>query len=218
MSANNLRMLFVVVVLGTVVAARAQTKPYDDPDASWMVATGEGCAIAVPRDWKSLDKFSPQVLVFRQSNGTDNIPTVDETGSTLQLQIIVEKVRMVPGLSDSANVLASRIMNEPHVDVMERPNGQDFKLTDGSPAFILTTEVAKNGQHMLIMKLLTKTTEDAGFVVTGTITAGKDSPIASGASPLGKWLAAMIKSFVRDVSKFDADKVKAAYKERDKQK
>ena len=212
----NLQVLFVLIVLGTLVAARGQTKPYDDPDASWMVATGDGCAIAVPREWKSMDKFTPQVLLFRQSNGTDNIPTVDETGSTLQLQIIVEKIRMVPDVQDSANVLASRLINEPHIDVLERPSGQECKLTDGTPAFLLSTELVKNGQHMLIMKLLAKNGPEEGFVVTATIAAGKDSPVASASSNLGKWLTVMLKSFVRDVSKFDPEKVKAAYKERDK--
>jgi hypothetical protein len=208
--------LFVLLAFSVIAPARAQTKPYDDPDASWMLATGDGCAIAVPRDWKSMDKFTPQVLIFRQSNGTDNIPTVDETGSTLQIQIIVEKIRMTPGLSDSANILAARLMNEPKIDVLERPNGQDMKLTDGNAAFFLSTELVKNGQHMLIMKLLTKSTEEEGFVVTGTIAAGKDSPIASGSSNLGRWLTAMVKSFVRDVSKFDPEKIKTAYKDRDK--
>jgi len=187
-----------------------------DQDAPWEIVQEAGGAVAVPKDWQNLDRFSPQVLVFRKSNGKGGIPKQDEAGQELQAQMILEKIRMELPLVDSANVVAERLMSEPQTEVSVRPVGDTMKLADGTDAFRMSMELVKGDtQRHLIIKLLTKTDQHNGFVVTGTITASKDSHIAAIDSPQGKWLRVLVESLVLDPAKFDARKVNRAYLERD---
>jgi hypothetical protein len=197
--------------LALCASARAQ-----DDDAPWEMAKSTDFAIAVPKDWTSLDKFSPQVLLYRQSEGKGGVPEKDENGQPLQAQIIIEKIKMKPGLQDSAAVVVDRIVNEAGTEVVNAAEGETAKLADGVDAFWLTTEVSRGDKRMLFIKLLCKTDESHGYVVTGIISAGKASSIPSIKGAQGKWLLEMVKSFVIDPNKFDGSKVAAAYKQRDK--
>ncbi len=187
-----------------------------DEDAPWESAKDEGCAIAVPKAWTNVDHFSPQVLIFRRSDGTGGVPDKDENGSELQAQIIVEKVKMEPDLENSANVVAGRVLEQPQTEVIQRAVGDKLTLSDGTEAFLMSMEINRAGQHMLIIKLLCKTDDHNGLVVTGTITASKESTYAAAEGKTAKWLKAMVSSLVKDAGKIDAKKVNEAYKARDK--
>jgi hypothetical protein len=187
-----------------------------DEDAPWETAKDEGCAIAMPKGWTTLDKFSPQVLMFRRSDGQGGVPAKDENGAELQAQIIVEKVKMEPDLEGAANVVASRVLDQPQTEVIQRAVGDKLKLSDDTEAFLMSMEIRRSDQHMLIIKLLCKTDDHNGFVVTGTVTAGKPSKIPAADGKTGKWLKALVSSFVKDANKIDAKKVNEAYKEKDK--
>ena len=215
--AMSRRMLAIVMAWLMGAALTLQVKGADDPDAPWETAKDEGYALAAPKGWSNLDKFSPQVLIFRKSDGNGGVPKQDENGAELSAQISVEKIRMEPNVEDSANVVAMRILDEPQTEVVRRPSGEKITLSDGTEAFILNAEVIRNGtRKILILKLLAKCDAKNGFVVTGTITGGKESSIPAASSNLGKWLKAMVGSFVLDSSKLDAAKVNKAYQERDK--
>jgi hypothetical protein len=187
-----------------------------DEDAPWETAKDEGCAIAVPKAWTNLDHFSPQVLIFRRSDGTGGVPDKDENGGELQAQIIVERVKMEPDLENSANVVAGRVLEQPQTEVIQRAVGDKLKLSDGTDAFLMSMEINRGTQHMLIIKLLCKTDDHNGFVATGTITSSKGSTYPAADGKTAKWLKAMLSSLVKDASKIEAKKVDEAYKARDK--
>jgi hypothetical protein len=186
-------------------------------DERWVIAEQEGAALAVPKDWENLDRFSPQVLIFRKSNGKGGVPAQDEAGAPLQAQMILEYIRMDPSLVDSANVVADRILKTPQTEIAVRPIGEFFKLSDGTEAFFMSTEIVKDGKEReLMMKLLAKRDDNNGYVVTGSITASKDSQIPSINSKQGQWLKTLVRSLVRDASRLDKRAVHNAYVERDK--
>src|SRR5687768_1510891 len=170
-----------------------------DPEGPWEKVEEGGGALAVPKGWTALDKFSPQVLIFRKSDGKGGVPGTDEAGQELEAQMILEKIRMDPGLEDSATVVVDRIFKEPQTTVAVRPVGERLKLADGTDAFLMHTEVIKaDKQRTLMIKLLAKIDEHNGFVVTAQISGSKDSQIPSMDHKLGQWLRAMAKSLVLD--------------------
>jgi hypothetical protein len=188
-----------------------------DPDGPWEKVEEGGAALAVPKGWTTLDKFSPQVLIFRKSNGQGGVPKTDEAGAQLEAQMILEKIRMDPGLEDSATVVADRILKEPQTTVVVRPTGESIKLADGTDAFLMHTELVRgDAQRTLMIKLLAKSDERTGFVVTTQITGSKESAIPTADSKLGQWLRALARSLVLDGSKLDVRMVNKAYRERDK--
>lgn len=204
----------IVIVLAL---AFCQVAGADDSDARWeMVKGDEGFAIAVPKGWTTLDKYAPSVLLYRQSDGTGGIPKKDEAGHDVQVQLIVEKIQMKPDLENSANVVAARIIEQPGTQIIRRPIGESFKLADGKDAFWMSMELVRGDSRTVVIKMLSKIDSDNGYVVTGTISAGKDSNIATVDGKFSKWLGAITKSFVQDASKSDGSKVDAAYKELDK--
>jgi hypothetical protein len=188
-----------------------------DVDAPWEVVREEEASIGIPKDWDKLDKFTPQALIYRKSNGKGGVPNTDEAGQELQATIMLEKVRMEPPLGDSANVIASRMLGDPHTEIVSRPMGDSIKLTDGTDAFLMHCETINNDtQRQLIIKLLAKNDPHAGYVVTGTITASKESRIPTIESPQARWLQALVSSMVIDANKLDARKVNRAYTQRDR--
>ena len=204
----------VAMALGGAAGARAAAG--DDPDAPWETVMGEGYAMAMPRAWTNLDKFSPQVLLYRQADGTGGVSDKDEFDQKLQAQLILESIQMEPDLEASANVVVNRILGEGQTEQLAKPTGEKMKLADGTDAFLITIEIRRQDIRMLIIKLLAKNGPDKGYVATGTITASKDSNLPAGKGKLGTWLKEMVKSFVKDPEKFDRAKVKKAYQERDK--
>jgi len=194
-----------------------ESQSVDMNEEAWEIVEQEGAALAVPKDWDNLDRFSPQVLVFRKSNGKGGIPATDEAGAPLQAQMILEYIRMDPSLQDSANVVADRILKTPQTDISVRPTGEMFKLSDGTEAFFMSVEIIKDGKEReLMLKLLAKKDAQNGFVVTGSITANKESQIATATSKQGQWLKTLVRSLVLDPSKLDKRAVHNAYVERDK--
>ena len=188
-----------------------------DPDGPWEKVEEGGGALAVPKGWMALDKFSPQVLIFRKSGGKGGVPETDEAGQALEAQMILEQIRMDPGLEESAMVVADRILKEPQTTVAVRPVGERIKLADGTDAFLMHTEVIKaDKQRTLMIKLIAKTDQHNGFVVTSQITGSKDSQIPTMDHKLGQWLRAMAKSLVLDPAKLDVRAVNRAYRERDR--
>src|SRR5436190_12885263 len=89
------RLAFAISLLLIAITAAAQESkpPAVDPDAPFEIANAEGVAIAVPRGWENLDKFSPSVLIFRKNKSNE---AAEQTPSEPQLQIILEKIKVDP--------------------------------------------------------------------------------------------------------------------------
>lgn len=92
---------------------------------------------------------------------------------------------------------------------------ETIKLSDGSEAAFLKAEFIKEGtRRSLQMKLVVKDADSNAWIVTGFLAGGKESKWPTAESSLAKWLAAHVTSFSLDEKQFDAEKVKAAYKDR----
>jgi hypothetical protein len=212
---NILILTALLALLAAQAAAFAQSD--DSSKRPWVVAKSDNCAIAVPRDWTNLDKFIPAILVDRQADGEGGVPAKDEAGTDVKCEILIEHVEIVPKLPDAGGVIIHRILDNKQTEPLTQPAGQRLKLADGSDAFLVWLEIQQNDRHVLIYKLLCKTDSRHGFVVTGTLSAGKNSNLPSGKGKVGTWLRALICSFVKDPSKIDAQKVDQAYRDRDSQ-
>jgi hypothetical protein len=203
---------FAILMLAISAFAQDSKPPADDADAPWEIAKTEGAALAVPKGWENLDKFTPQVLIFRKNKTAD-------VATEPQMQLVLERVKVDPPLEQAMGVIAARILKEPNTDMVSRPVGENIKLADGTAAMIMAMEVIKDGkQRQLHLKVLAKTDATTGYIVTGTISAPKDSKVATADSADAKWLRELVKSMVIDPEKLDVQKVKDAFAEHDKNK
>src|SRR5437870_4567932 len=130
------------LLLAALTAAAQESKPPAvDPDAPFEIATAEGAAIAVPRGWENLDRFTPTVLIFRKNKSNE---AAEQAPSEPQIQIILEKVKVDPPIEQAMGVVAQRILAEPATDMVSRPAGENIKLADGPPAMIMAVEVIRD--------------------------------------------------------------------------
>jgi len=211
---SPLAFALALFLIGLTATAQESKPPAVDPDAPFEIASVEGAAIAVPRGWENLDKFTPSVLIFRKNKSNE---AAAQTPSEPQIQIILEKIRIHPPIEQAMGVVAQRILAEPATDMVSRPAGENIKLADGTPAMIMTIEVIREGKkRQLILKVLAKSDDKNGFIVTGTVSAPKESKIPTADSAETKWLRELVKSLVLNPEKLDTQKVKDAFTDRDK--
>ena len=205
-------LLMLVVVMGLAAVVRAQAKPDDaDADEPWQVVADEGVAIIVPRDWKNLDRFQPKFVVFRQ----DQTGESDPWGAS-QMSLSVERYRIPDSIDKVARVIAATKRKEEGVELSMRPVLEAVELSDKSFAGLLTMEYIKGDKRWLERKLLVKVGEENGFLVSGTISAAKESKTPTPESAAAAWLKAHLMSFVLDDKKVDREGIKKAYADKEK--
>jgi predicted HTH transcriptional regulator len=188
----------------------------EEEEKPWEIVTGEGFAIAVPRDWQNLDKFSPRVLVYRQGDGIV-VPATDEDEKPIEIGITVEKVKTERSLEEGARSIVAAAREDSSLEIAARPTFEPIKLADGNDAILVIMEAAKGPERRaLYFKMLTKTDQGTAFIAGSFLIAGKNSKIPTIESSLAKWLRAQVTAFVRDPAKLSVEKVKAAYQEKEK--
>jgi hypothetical protein len=177
----------------------ASTRP------TWELVRGENYAIAVPEGWRKMDGLMPHQLVFRQGDGI-GVPAVDETGSPLQIGMMVEKFAKTDDtLEDGAKKLVRSAKNNARLRLVGQEFLEPLKLSDGTAALLLWTEFIKDGdRHSLQLKMLAKDKDSGAWIVSAHIVGGKDSKLPQRDSALAVWLAAHVKSFCFDTTRFDA--------------
>src|ERR1051326_5979229 len=220
-SGANMRCYVPLLALVSLLAHPALAALPDAPpdeEKPYEIVTTEGCAIAIPQGWHNIDKFAPQVIIYREGDGI-GVPEKDESGEPIQIGITPEKIRTEKPLQEGARVLVAISGQVPSLQALTRPNLQKLTLSDGHEAALLIMEFMKDGRrHSLQMKLLTKDDQGNGYIAGAFIVAGKSSKYPDANSDLAKWLRAHLLTLVLDSSKMDLKPLEAAYKEKDKDK
>lgn len=213
----GLRSTVFMSLVGVAITAPS-ARPADKGDeAPWeVVSVGPG-RIAVPKGWRSFDKIRPNMPLYRQGDGI-GLPALDETKSPLQIGLTVEKF---PGSKESIKEIMRGLVEgarkAPRLDLVGKESVETIKLSDGTEAMLLKAEFIKEGgRRSLQMKLVAKDTDSNVWIASGQLVGGKESRWPTAGSSLAKWLEAHLTSFSLDAKKFDAEKVKTAYKNRDK--
>lgn len=212
----GLRSIALVSVIGVAVLA-PRARPADKDEASWEAVSLGAAKLAIPKGWRSLDKIKPNMPLFRQGDGL-GVPALDETKSPLQIALIVEKS---PGSKASVKEVMDGLVEAakkaPRLELVGGETVEAVKLTDGTEALLLKAEFIKEGaRRSFQMKLVAKDADANVWTVTGYVVGGKESKWPTADSDLSRWLAAHVTSLALDEKKFDADRITAAYKKRDK--
>jgi hypothetical protein len=212
-----LRSIILLSLIGAstrALPARAADKGAEQP---WeLVSLGPG-KIAVPRGWRSIEKIKPNMPLYRQGDGI-GVPALDETKSPLQIGLTAEKfANSKESVKEIMNGLVEGAKKAPGLELVGKESVEVVKLSDGTEAMLLKAEFIKQGsRRSLQMKLVTKDADSNAWIISGHIVGGKESKWPTVGSSLAKWLEAHLTSFTLDEKKLDVDKLKAAYKDRDK--
>jgi hypothetical protein len=190
---------------------------HDSDEVPWEeVSVGAG-KIAVPKGWRSFTRLGPNTVLYRQGAGI-GVPALDETKSPLQIGLTVEKF---PGSKDPVDEVMGGLVEAakkaPRLTLLGKEHVQAIKLSDGTEAMLLKAEFIKEeSRHSLQLKLVAKDAESNAWIVSGYVVGGNESKWPTPDTSLAKWLEAHITSFCLDGTKFDAENVEAAYKNRNK--
>ncbi|MGH9814142.1 MAG: hypothetical protein ACRD4T_13500 [Candidatus Acidiferrales bacterium] len=186
-------------------------------ESPWeVVAVGPG-RLAVPRGWRSIDRIKPTMPVYRQGDGL-GVPALDETQAPLQIGLAVE---MFPGSKESVKAIMSGLIagarKAPRLELVGKVSVETVKLSDGTEAMLLKAEFIKEGsRRSLQMKLVAKDADSNAWIVSGHLVGGKESKWPTAKSSLARWLEVHLTSLSLDEKKFDPERVKAAYQDRDR--
>jgi hypothetical protein len=207
----------LLVAAGVVLLVSPAWPADKDPDRPWDLVAVGNARIAVPKGWRDMDNICPGMVVYRNGDGI-SVPPLDDTRAPLQVGLNVERF---PKSKDSAKEIIDRLAegakNAPRLELVGKPTVEAVKLSDGTEGMLLTAEFVKEGsRRSLQMKLAVKGTDGTAWVVSGHVVGGKESKWPTADSKLAKWLRAHLSSFTLDEKKFDADRLRTAYSERDR--
>lgn len=179
------------------------------------VSIGAG-KIAVPKGWRDSKKLGPNIVLFRGGDGI-GVPAFDETRAPLQIGLTVEKFADAKEpLKSIMNDLVEAAKKAPRLELVGKETVETIRLSDGTEAMLLKVEFIKEGRRRsLQMKLVAKDAGSNAWIVSGHLVGGKESRWPTTDSTLAKWLEAHVRSFTLEATKFDAEKVNAAYKSRE---
>lgn len=183
-----------------------------DDDLPFEIVRFEGGAMAVPKDWRSVDV--PGDLFYRQGDGI-GVPALDETGEPLQVSIGIAKrpdskypldMLMTALIQGASKVTTLELVAK---DVVK------LKLADGTDAQLLRAEFVKEKtRRSMQLKLVTVDASGTLWVASASLVGGLNSTWPKPGSALTNWLEAHLTSLTFDEAKFDAAKVKAAYEKK----
>lgn len=196
------RALFVLALLVAIPAFAQDDLPFE-------TVRFDGGAMAVPKDWRSVDV--PGELLYRQGDGI-GVPAVDETDSPLQIGMSIAKR---PDSNYPLDLLTEALVkaaaSNPDLEWIDKEIVK-IKLADGTDARLLRGQFTKEKtRRSLQLKLIAVDASGTLWVAAAYLTGGLESAWPKPGSALAKWLEAHLASLVFDEKKFDAEKVKAAY-------
>lgn len=200
--------LFAAFVLIMAVASGFA----EPPDNGWDVVVAGNVKMAVPKGWRKMDGILPRMVVYRQGDGI-GVPAVDETGSPLQIGLIVEKFPVAEeSVAEIVDGLIKLAKKAPRLEMVGKEIIEDVKLADGSAGKLLTTEFIKEGtRRSLQMKLVVKDGAGGVWIASSQLVGGKESKWPNPGSKYGKWLKAHLFSFSLDPQKFNEEPIRMAY-------
>jgi hypothetical protein len=213
----DLRNIALLSLASVALAAPTSHSADKDGEEPWETISVGPSKIAVPKDWRNFDKIKPNMPVYRQGDGI-GVPALDETEAPLQVGMTVVKI---PGSKESVKETMSGLVAEAkkarRLELVGKESVETIKLSDGTEAMLLKAEFIKGGSRRSFqMKLVAKDADANAWIISGHLVGGKESKWPTAESDLAKWLEAHLTSFSMDEKKFNAEKVKAAYKDRNK--
>jgi hypothetical protein len=211
------RSIVLMAWVGVAITAPpAHTADRGDETPWEVVAVGPG-KLAVPKGWRSLDKNKPNMPLYRQGDGI-GVPALDDTQAPLQIGLTVEKL---PGSKESVKEIMSSLAEgarkAPRLELIGKVSVESIELSDGTEAMLLkATFIREGSRRSFQMKLVAKDADSNAWIVSGYLVGGKESKWPTAESSLAKWLEAHLTSLSLNERKFNAEKIKAAYRDRNK--
>ncbi len=207
---NMYNKLILLVALSISLIQPSFSK--DVSDSFWeFVPIGNG-GIAVPVGWRNVRMSHPNIALYRSGDGK-GLPLLDESGSPLQVGLIVEKF---PGSKKTLEEVVNDVLANPTEDPRLKQVGQtkieEIFLSDGTKALKHSYEFIKEKfRRSLQVKLIVKEQNKTAWVVSYHLVGGKESHWPRIGSKLSLWLDAHLASFCLVEEKFDSDKLVSAY-------
>ena len=104
----SLRSIILISLIGVPITALSAFPADQDDETPWNVVSVGPTRIAVPKGWRSFDKITPNMPLYRQGDGI-GVPVVDETKAPLQIGLTVGKFS---GSKESVKEIMSALVEE----------------------------------------------------------------------------------------------------------
>lgn len=212
---RSIRLMVVILItaLGQLQAEEESQPEQPAEQSPWEVEHSEEFSVAVPRGWRRFPLPAASRPLHLIGDGI-GLPALDDTEQPLQAGFMVERFAATEepaatGAKENLNGLKT----SPLFEILGEPTVQEVKLSDGTPAALLTVEFLRKDKNRKshFMKLFAKDQNSVGWVVTAFLVAGKDSQFATKHPEIPRRLKAQVLSFCFDKAKFSDAGVKAAH-------
>jgi hypothetical protein len=187
---------FIVTCLLVGIAA-AQTNP--SPPA-WHKAQTLEFAVATPAGFERRPHASPTTVLHLGREASD------EHNRPMRVGMTVERIAGAPAAKMDARAAAEQLLgrfkDDPSFKIIGEPAIEAVTLSDGSPAALLRVEAYRGGDRRTAIGKLVVVKGQLNWVVSGFVTAGRDSNRAGTGGSAYRQVEAHVRTFTLDPNKF----------------